>query len=279
MSNYKAQNLSTMDFPPAQGVSMDIEAFDELIRSQGVEMVHMKAQKCPIGMIDQYDIRILHDHPNCSNGFLYNRAGNLRALFTSNNKQMQQQDVGLLDHSSASVTVPSSYDICNNSQPKTIKVVPFDRFYLADQKVTVIHWQLFNSSGNGYEKLSFPVECVEYLVDSDGKEYKENVDFDLVDGKIHWLTQNRPSYVPDLNKGQVCSIRYEYRPYYYVSRMIHEVRLTQHEHPVTGERVTVLMPQAFVLVREYVFEKENFDSDSGVPANPRSQKLPEGSQY
>ena len=264
--------------PNKQAVSFDAISFDDAIQSQGVELVHFRALRRPIGMIDQYDHRKPHDgHSNCSNGFIYVKAGDMRALFVSNSKQMQQADFGLLGYSSAHVSAPSFYDpsSCNGEEGKRIKVLPFDRFYLKDEAITVVHWQLFESHQSGFEKLSFPISCVQDLIDSNGKKYVCGIDFEISGGQIHWLSGNRPGYDVELGKGQVCSIRYEYRPYFYVSKMIHEVRVAQLDDPISGERKTNLMPQTFTVSREFVFEKTLTDPEAEVPNNPRQQKVPE----
>jgi len=281
MANYKPQNLSQQDLPDRYAVTFDFAAFEDLVRSQGLDLVHYVAMRCPGGMTDQYDNRTAHDHPNCSNGFIYMKAGEMRALFVGNSAQNKQADVGILDYSSAQVTSPIYYDpnSCNGATDKKIKVLPFDRIYMKDEKITVETWQLFEASQTGIDKLSFPVCCVEYLIDSSFKRYAADVDFEVRGGNIHWISSNRPGYDIETNKGQICTVRYQYRPYYYVSKMLHEIRVSQGDDLITGERKTATLPQAFVVSREFTFEKQFYDQEGTEPPSPRSVKNPETGQF
>ena len=245
--------VSSMEFPERLGVSFDVDAFDDAIRSQGVKLLHYRAMRCPVGLIDRYDNRRPdHDHSGCSNGFIYTKAGDLTALFTNNNKAPRQNDVGVVDGSTVQVTIQRFYD--DTVEP--VYAAPFDRFYLNEEKIVVPTWQLFEANITGKEKLQFPAVKVQDLMSADGRKYTEGVDFQVKGGYIQWVSENRPTYDASRNKGQICSVRYLYRPYWYCQRMLHEVRVTQAEDRITGQRMVQRMPQAMVLQREYVFEKE-----------------------
>jgi hypothetical protein len=73
----------------------------------------------------------------------------------------------------------------------------------------------------------------------------------------------------------VCSVRYSYRPFWYVDRMIHEVRVAQVEDEY-GNRELTRMQQQAQLQREVWFEKEQRDAEA--PPSPRQKPGPaEGS--
>jgi hypothetical protein len=245
---------------PSDAVSFDAEKFDELIRSQGVEMVHWRAMRCPVGMVDPDDVmRRPHEHhKNCSNGFVYTLAGTVTCGFLGNSNNVSFIDAGHLDGSTVQVVLPRFYD----DKPEIeVDFANFDRVYLKEEKITVSNWNVFAASLEGVDKLQFPAVAVIDLMDSHGRSYHEGVDFDVKQGRIHWIDGKSPGIDPKTGKGVVCSARYTYRPFWYVKSLIHEVRVAQVEDDYGDRRVT-RMPQAASLQREYFFEKEQNDAET-----------------
>lgn len=260
---------------PDAAVSFDIPAFDRLIESQGVTFVHWRAMRCPVGLVDQYDIRRPHeDHEGCSNGFVYTCAGKIKAAFTGNSNAPNFSGTGILNGASVSVTMDRFYD--GTREP--IYISAFDRLYLDEENIAVVNWQLFEASATGRERLNFPVVQVQDLIDTDGTRYS-GADFEVIGGQVCWLTQRRPGADPTTGKGRVCSIRYTYRPYWYVKQLIHEVRVAQAENPATGIREIMRLPQAALLQREYVFEDEEKDSRAPDPDSARQVKSPPSGSF
>ena len=246
---------------PFQSVSFDSEAFDALLRSQGVPLIHFEAMPCPVGLVDIGDNRRPHeDHENCSNGMVYERVGQVTVSFIGNPKNSRIEDAGIIDGSTVTVTLPRSYD---DNPDKQVSVLPYDRVYLSDDTIVVPHWQRFRAHETGRERLQFPAHSVVRVKDSNGKSY-DNGDF-TVDkkGQIVWGESGGPP------PGTICSVRYNYRPYWYVSRLLHEIRVTQSENMV-GDRTVVRMPQNVVLAREFIFQNEQQNDLS--PESPR--KMP-----
>jgi hypothetical protein len=262
-------SVSTMEFP-SQAVTFDIDAFDELIRTQGIMFIHWRSTRCPVGMVDQYDMRKPHeDHSGCSNGFLYTEAGEVTCLFTGNSNVRESSPSGYMDQATVQLTLPRFYDRKSEAESlEPIDIAQFDRLYLPNPSITVTHWQLFTSHISGTEKLSFPVVKVKDLIDNQGKRYYPEHDFNVVAGQIVWGDKH-PEF------GAVCSVRYTYRPYWYVARLLHEIRVSQAENEITGVRETQRLPQAVILNREYVFEKENKDELAPDPNSPRQVKGPQ----
>jgi hypothetical protein len=199
---------------PDDAVSFDVEQFDNSIRNHGVTFVHWRAMRCPVGMIDEHDSRRPHeDHSGCSNGFLYTEAGELTALFTGNGTSSSFSEVGILDGSSVSVTIPRFYD--GTSRP--VYIAPFDRLYLKVEEIVVPDWQIFRTNGNR-DKLRFPAVTVQDLVDANNERYGGS-DFSIDSGQIAWTGTHRPGMRPESGKGLICSIRFTYRPYWYVKSL------------------------------------------------------------
>jgi len=250
---------------PAFDVSFDKDAFDRGIRSQGVKLVHWKAMRCPVGLIDLGDNRNPHEHhANCSGGFLFQKAGSVTALFINNSKHKNSQDVGFWDGSTVQVTFPTAYD----DSDEALIIAPYDRFYLDEESIVVPNWQLFMHHESGQDKLKFPPVSVDLVVDSRGESYKQDADFTIQGGQIVWGSGRRPA--PELqlgpttrqDRGSVCSVRYYYRPFWYCGQILHEIRVSQIQNTVSGERKLTRMPQSVMLHREYV--SQNADNDQEV---------------
>lgn len=244
-----------MSFPD-ESVGFDPEAFDNAIREHGVPLVHMRGMRCPVGLIDMDDIRRPHDHDcSCSNGFIYTYAGTFRGVFQGNSKQDQMMDVGVAAGAVAYIVCHRFYDSPDGADPQEFMPAPFDRIYLADQSVTVVHWQLFQTHPDKKDRLSFPPVKIIDVMDAHGKRYYEGKDLIVDKGGIKWIG-DWPGLDPKTGKGVVVAIRYTYLPHYYVKANSHEVRVIQMENDFTGEQVTVRMPQSLNVQREYIYLKE-----------------------
>jgi hypothetical protein len=257
---------------PDLSISFDFEAFDRSIRGHGCRLIHFQSMRCPVGMVDLDDNRRPHsDHAGCSNGFIYREMGQITALFTSNSTHQDSKDIGFVDSSSVTVTFPRGYD----NSDLAFYPAQFDRFYIAEDNIVVPTWEVCKANGTGVDRLNFPVVSVERLVDNRGQDYKEGDDFTVCGGKINWTTSGlRPA--PDLETGNggIVSVRYLYRPYFYLARAIHELRIAQVDDPMTAERRLVRMPQMAVLNREWMFRNEAQDSESRTPNSSRQAPPP-----
>lgn len=250
---------------PDVSITFDLEAFNEAIRSQGVKLIHYRSMRCPVGMIDLDDNRRPHPHHEaCFNGFIYDKVDCITGLMTGNNKKKSLEDVGFVDFSSVQATFPQTYD---DSAQKLI-IAPFDRFYLSEESANVVMWQLFRHHETGIDRLKYPVACVQGpIVDSRGERYNEGVDFTVQNGQIKWIGR-RPAPEIDVgpgmsngfgtDRGAVCSIRYTYRPYWYVGAIPHELRFGQVQDGF--DRHPVRAPQMCVLHREYVAQPVEQDA-------------------
>jgi hypothetical protein len=286
MAKYRQPSEHFVNNLPAADVSFDAEAFDQLLRSQGSKMVHYRAQRCPVGLVDLGDIRRPHPHhENCSNGFIYTKIGTITTFLSGNSKNKRPEEVGFVDHSSVQASFPTAYDDLETP----FIVAPFDRFYL-DEPVNVVMWELYQHSQSGLDRLKYPVEAVEGdIIDSRGERYKLDQDFKVCNGVVEWIGR-RPA--DELNmgpglgngfgtdRGVVCSVRYLYRPYWYVGSIPHEIRLSQIQNEVTGERTVTRMPQACVLHREYVsLNQDAVDQDQPIDTNAESLRRVMGPMY
>lgn len=257
---------------PRDVVSFDQDAFDVAIHEHGVSMLHYRAMRCPIGMIDPTDIRKQHDeHAGCSHGFLYSYAGEIKAIFSGGDGKERQGPGGFVDDGSVSVTPPRYYED---------GVTPFygaiyDRLYLAQDGIYVPTWETFCADVSGVDKLNFPAELVQDLVDATGTRYVQGRDFVLDKGRVRWVGNHPISPDPKTGKGTVCTARYLYRPYWYVQRMPHEVRVARADFG-DGTAGVQRMAQHLILQREWLFEAELAPSPTSAASPPISARQAPG---
>jgi hypothetical protein len=228
-------------------------------------------------MIDQDDTtRKPHeDHSGCSNGFIYTLEGDVVCLFVNNSLRNQFIDLGRLDDSGAQVTFPRFYEPGCGPE-KRVLVAPFDRLYLKeDAELEVVHWQLHTAHITGIDRLNFPIKQVLTIYDSQGTKYHHSDYTVTAEGHLKWI--NGPSIDPKTNKGLVYSIRYTYRPYFYISRMLKEVRVAQIQDDFTGERQVERMSQAAILQREYTFLSQTADSTQDASTARQARSANSGS--
>jgi hypothetical protein len=263
------ENSNPLNFEPF-AVSFDPEAFDNLIRNHGIRMEHYRAMRNPVGMVDQFDSRRPNsDHSDASNGFLYSKAGCVIASLLGNTKDVRAAEGGQLSGSTAQCT-PLRFYVDSDEQ---VYLHPYDRLYLEDSAVLVSQQELVKVSATGIDRTRFPICRVQDLVDARGVSYKQGKDFSIDGGKIRWL--NSPEDNAELNTGTVYAVRYLYRPYWIVERLLHEIRVAQVEDDDTGDRRLIQMPQSAIVVREHVFRGEKNDPEAPTPDSQRQAEAPQ----
>ncbi len=279
-ARYKPSQVYPTQFPGGEAITLDPSAFDDAIRSQGLLFEHHQALPCPVGRIDKHDsLRRPHPHHvGCQNGFLYAKVGRFQALLTSNAANLDFQAQGLADASSAQCTAPRFYACDDPSAPQArVYLNQMDKLYFADERILVPHWEFVEAGPDGKDRLAFPAICVTRLVDNRNVSYSEGSDFNVLGGNIVWAGNNQPGIDPETEKGRIYAVWYLYRPWWYVKSLGHEIRVTNVDNPMTGERSAEKMPQSCTVVREYFYlNKENEDPESD---DPRQVRGPEDGSF
>lgn len=249
------KSVATDLFAPQDNAFFEVESFDSAIEEHGVDWIHHRALPCPIGVTDLYDIHSHSDHDNCSNGNIYEVVGTLKGFFSGNQSMVALEDLGILETSTAQVTLARFYTGTNDE----VAVQPSDRFFMKDFEGARTTSQRFEHSQAESDRLNFPALQVFDVMDSHGNRYKQDHDFVLDRGQIKWVNQRRPGYDPKSERGEICSVRYSYRPFFYVKNLIHDVRVAKNLDVITGETTLVRMPYAVLLQREYIMQNEKND--------------------
>jgi len=264
--------------------SFDPQAFDDDIKGHGVTLVHWKAMYCPIGEVDLDDNRQPNDHSSheCSDGFLYTKAGTVKAILTTGGKTVKYEDVGATDGSTIQATIDRFY-----SDGRPFSCTRFDRFFLAETKdgeggncptIIVETMQKFLFHETQHNRLKFPIVKIDMLADARGVFYQPG-DYTIENGQIVWGSKNPGTNLDtgpgtQVYRGTVCAVRYWYRPYWFVGAIQHEIRVAQVEEGLNGDRKVTRMPFAVTLHREHVaLNKDQPDDPS--KGTPQDVQFPE----
>lgn len=242
--------------------SFDKDAFNALIKGQGVKVTHYRAIPDPTGMASIGDIHAVQSKRQSSDGYLYKEVGKMFATFLGNSSQWQVEVEGLIKSDTAVMTMPMEYIDCKN---KAVIIGNNDRFYIDDIEVKVLAAHYVEASSTGVDKLQYPALCVQDLIDADGKDYKQGVHFELTkEGFVKWTSQERPGQNDKTGRGTVYSIVYEYIPYFVVVKLLHEIRVSQITDPMTGDRTLERMPYQVLVSRENVLSDQNKDPNRNM---------------
>lgn len=242
--------------------SFDLDRLDNFVTGLGVEYVHYKGMPSPIGQNDRGDYR-RNDGVDTitSNGMIYRCAGKFTATMTDNSRDRKRGEAGVLDPSESKLVMPRFYNENGGvANGKRIYLSPGDRIYVADPLADVL---VSNPQKMDYEPgvdnvPMFPIVEMEMpLTDSRNIEYTCGVDYQITaDGNIRWLPGGKnPGINPETGKGNVYSVRYLYRSYWYITVLLKEVRVTN--VTTNGERGPARMPYHAIAVREYMYHNQN----------------------
>lgn len=160
------------------------------------------------------------------NGFLYKYAGQVWGIFQGNNKQFREIPSGLYTQSGAFITFNRYYRNTNKyaSFAEYDKLIPC----VSGHQFFSVNWEKTQVSLSGTNRLQFLATEIEYVVDSAGRIYDQDVDYKLVKGDLCWISRpgaDRPGIDPLTGRGRVISVRYKYKPTYYVKSLAHDIRM------------------------------------------------------
>jgi hypothetical protein len=181
-------------------------------------------------------------------------------------KEVKASSGGITDSGIAQITPACFYLSENCYEQRRVYLAPYDRLYLAQEDILTTRSELVQSSIGGVDSLKFPAINVLLLIDSEGNQY-ENSSFDVLGGKIHWKEgQPRPQFNTEENKGAVYSIKYEMRPYFYVQRLVHDLRVVQ-ALDANGDRMIKQAQQSAIIAREYLIDTLQPVAPGQLPQN------------
>jgi signal peptidase I len=252
MSNKVLPTLFPSSIP---AVKFNLTAQEGFVKGRGVIFEHWAAIPSPIGMKEKGDIR----RPEMldtvsSNGFIYKKVGEFTGVIVNNARKEDRIEGGIYDNSEARLVLPKFYNDRHPSKTKPILFVPGDRIYAKDIELKVDNYQRVEYNPNGVDYLQFPAKEVSFLIDSLNNEFICGINYSVdKDGNIVWMDgKKNPGVDPDTSKGRIYGIRYTYQAFWYVSRLLNEIRIT---NTATNED-PARMPYQVMIQREYVYHNQ-----------------------
>lgn len=252
-------------------VSWDPRAFDDLILAHAIKFIHYQSIPCPGSTSERSSNRSRHQDHNCLNGFYYINPKPFSGVLTNNPSSKSNRPEGRLDISTALILLPRYYD-CPDSDDviqERMYFTAYDRVELNDKNVLVSYFEVIEPNQTGIDRTRFPVCQPVALIDAYGKQYQFGTDYNIFDGAVRWIGQNRPQFNLSTGEGIPYSIRYLYRPCWYVVRNLHEIRILNTTDD-EGNHASVRYPMQLEVVREVDYlsgdndPNQNTDSRDGV---------------
>ena len=232
-------------------IGFNLDAQEKFAKDHGIVFEHYAAVPSPIGMKDRGDYRRPDSLDTIAeNGFIYEKVGEFTGTILGNSKGHTDIEGGIYDNSTARLVMPKYY----NESDKDIALLPGDRIYAKGLEVAVPNYQKVDFNPKGEDFLQFPALCVESVIDASNNRYVQGRHFKITkDGNIKWIKgRKNPGIDPDTGKGRVYAIRYTYSAFWYIQRLINEIRITNEG---TNKEPT-RMPYHAVIQREYVYHNK-----------------------
>jgi hypothetical protein len=273
-SNPKNNQYLPQVYPdPFQSVTMNPDAINNFIDGMGIRFMHFQAIPDPLFKRAEDEPRrsfnqedsYLFEKTNVytrENGFLYFPKAIVVGIFMGNSKNLQSSSAGLHNFSTASISFNRYYE----GTTEVVEMSEYDKLIPCENGMEFFttSWQSLDHNVSGIDRLQYPALAVRIFIDSSGKTYKQDIDFTLIDGQIKWTGSNRPGYDKNTGKGKVCSIRYTYKPYYFVRELSHDIRIRPSIDPDTGAVSAKASGMLATIQREYVFVNSRNADDSDI---------------
>lgn len=255
---------------PVQALTIDVDAQDYIVSTQGILYNHYLAMECPLGIVDRFDPRAEHvEHDTCQGGLIYKLAGKVFATSTSNSSDKTLRTQGEIDASTQMFTFRRGYEDCDCA----VTVGVYDKLEYAEEPPYIVQRQRiqYNSKTN-IDRLQFPAIKIQILMDSEGISYNEGSDYILTNGNIVWIG-NRPKVNPDTGRGGVYQVRYLYRPYWIVKSITKDIRVARQNN---DDGSTLAKSNiAAICQREYQYMNEKNQNDAAVSTDPHQLPQPD----
>lgn len=221
------------------------EEFNKFIWAQGIRVRHEKGAICP----HVYNKEAGHEDITCTlcdNGKILFDPKEVWVLFYQKKMDELFQVQGIWELGDVLATFPTIYP----DTKEVIRVDYGDRVTLLD--FTERTSDLVKKPSGDFDKLRYNAQDVQ-LLRTKTTIYGKDVDFQVLNGGIKWLTVTRPS------TGSIYSISYMYQPVYRVVQFFHEARY-YYTAVKSPERSAAYMCIQAQLRRDYILEeKKGYD--------------------
>ena len=241
--------------------------FSEFVKDKGILFTHKKAVPCP--NVQDVDSMIHSAHcadPDCWNGMLYLQPKRVWGYFNNDQLNKLYEIQGEYNENIAVITMSAVYE--DDTQ---CDLGVFD--WLVAEEYSKRVYELIEANPLGIDRLRFYAIDVQVIRTKD-RCFEKDKDFVIQDGKIVWVSKNRPGYDQSLKRGEIYTIGYYIRPSFYVHHVMKELRASQAVDPITGEKVAIRFPQHIMVLRELLYPDVKDDKEDKTSKMPRSGILP-----
>ena len=231
--------------------SINGAVFDQLLNNRGIRFIHKMAAPCP-NMKSLLDNNHDPECPFCDQSqILYIEEKEIWGALSSNSLEKLFEIQGVWEVGTAVITFPAEYEDGTQADFNV-----FDQLMCPDFQIRLSDLKEYNSlpiTGTRY-----PIQKIVNITSVSAgalKNYIQDIDFVLVDGKIEWIVGMEPSYNSIEEIGEVLSITYVANPVYNVLQTLHELRVTQ--ELVNGVKTAKRLPQQVLCKRDFLFKADN----------------------
>ena len=116
-------------------------------------------------------------------------------------------------------------------------------------------WQLkeYEPTPDSKQQLRYPIDSIDFIGYAEAGilvPLEEGVNFEIVDGKIEWISGFEPPFDAEADRGEVLVISYFANPVYNVLQHLRELRITQ--ELINGQKVPIRLPQQILVRRDFL---------------------------
>ena len=223
-------------------------AFDQLLQNRGIRFLHKVAAPCP-NMVSLADNNHDPECPFCDNSqILYVEEREIWGVHAGNTLEKLFEIQGVWEIGTAVITFPTEYPDGTQADFNV-----FDQLICPDFQVRLSDLKEYD--GSMITETKYPIQRVvniTAITDNVRKVFVQDTDFTLVDGNIHWIAGQQPSYNAIEEIGEVLSVTYVANPVYNVLQAMHELRVTQ--ELIGGVKVARRLPQQVLVKRDFLFK-------------------------
>ena len=230
-------------------VSFNQEEFDRAVTQQGSRVRVYRTVFCPnVKSIDGSEHDIDCQVPGCNNGFLDVHPISTYAHIKNQNLDKYHNIEGMVDGNSVTATFLLG-----------VELQYFNLVELCDY--TDIYFQRVKRSQGDIDVLKYTCKRVNVLIDQNGVEYYQAIDFKLdPNGNVWWCSGKGP------DPSVIYSIHYEAAVQFRAIKALHVNRFIQAKDPNDGGKVAFMkMQEEWLLQKEFFVKRKDIDGNEILP--------------
>lgn len=248
--NVKAEKSFTANTTSVQ-TYLEIDKFDDLIKSKGVRVKIYRTMYCPnVKSVDGAEHEIDCTVSGCNGSGFIDRHPLTSIAFIQNQDLEKMAPVeGLVDGNSVQITFLSGIEL---QYFTLVELLDFSDIYFQRNKRVAV---------GQIDALKYNALRINMIIDENGVEYFHCIDCDIdPSGNLRWKTGRGPA------AGVIYSVHYEAAVQYRATKAMHVNRFTQIKG-ADGGISHVKFPEQWVCQKEFLVKRKDVDGNEITP-NP-----------